>query len=506
MVFLSPMLNSISIPHPHPPHSHSLPPPTSLSPPRQYYVLPPNAHSSIPHPHSLSQGGTVPPPYMKKDNLHHLVDSLGDGPVFLNTSQQQYSSPGSQREPPMYFATQNALGIKGIGTDVGEMSLGEVGGGGTKRKFQVEGEQDGGEEEMNGMGRRKRGKSIGQQNINSEKRKEQNRAAQRAFRERKEKYVRELEDKLGFANSENREMKEYINDLENEVAALRNKMTLLQQQLPSFQGTNQQRQSPPFHPPSQPTTQSPQFQPQPQPTSQSPPQPQQHIPAATQHHPDLNSSTNLDTSVPMTATTDELSGSGSGSEGMEGMEAMEGMEGMDLSLPSIPLDFDLDTISPSFLSLPLPPLFFSTVLPPTTSTSRPPTPSLLDTDRDGQGERGEVDEDEDLDSLPPALVCDKPECNFDALSCALPSPWRPPPTREGREEKDVVSCERAWAKLASHPEFKQCNVDELCLELRGKAKCTPSGRLGVEKEDLWAVYRSIPERARAREMLRKDQS
>lgn len=43
-----------------------------------------------------------------------------------------------------------------------------------------------------------------------QKRKEQNRAAQRAFRERKERYVRELEDKVQSQADENRSLRELL--------------------------------------------------------------------------------------------------------------------------------------------------------------------------------------------------------------------------------------------------------------------------------------------------------
>jgi len=90
------------------------------------------------------------------------------------------------------------------------------------------------------------------------------------------------------------------------------------------------------------------------------------------------------------------------------------------------------------------------------------------------------------------LPCDKPQCNFEALSCALPDPWRPPKTNS----KDFVSCEKAWAKLASHDGFVDCDVDELCMELRAKAKCSPEGKPVVEKVDLIKIFESIPERRR----------
>ncbi|KAK4057940.1 DNA-binding transcription factor yap1 [Microbotryomycetes sp. JL221] len=106
------------------------------------------------------------------------------------------------------------------------------------------------------------------------------------------------------------------------------------------------------------------------------------------------------------------------------------------------------------------------------------------------------------DEEPTALSKDKlpcPECDFSSVSCALPMPWRPPSIENNVPAKDVWVSQKAWAKLCSHPLFNQCNVDELCTELRDRTRCSDDGRLVISKMDVCQVFRSIPDRVRLRE-------
>lgn len=74
---------------------------------------------------------------------------------------------------------------------------------------------------------------------------------------------------------------------------------------------------------------------------------------------------------------------------------------------------------------------------------------------------GEVDDvcpnEEDEPPLLPGnrIPCDKPECDFTAVSCALPVPWRPP-TVAG-DDKNLWVAQKCWAKLCSHPLFSLCD-------------------------------------------------
>ncbi|GAA5970598.1 hypothetical protein JCM11641_007365 [Rhodosporidiobolus odoratus] len=110
-----------------------------------------------------------------------------------------------------------------------------------------------------------------------------------------------------------------------------------------------------------------------------------------------------------------------------------------------------------------------------------------------------IDDDDTADPPPlpnGRIPCDKPICDFSSTSCALPIPWRPPPVSS--DEKDLWVAQKCWAKLYSHPLFSQCNPDELCQLLRDKTRCSDDGRLVCHKSDVCDIFRSIPQRAKAR--------
>lgn len=118
-----------------------------------------------------------------------------------------------------------------------------------------------------------------------------------------------------------------------------------------------------------------------------------------------------------------------------------------------------------------------------------------------------ADEDEDfcpIDDTEPdpapipfgRLPCVKPECDFTSMACSLPQPWRPPSLEDDVRSRDVWVAQVAWAKLVSHPQFKDCDVDELCAELRDRARCSDDGRVVISKMEACDVFRSIPKRAR----------
>lgn len=47
---------------------------------------------------------------------------------------------------------------------------------------------------------------------------------------------------------------------------------------------------------------------------------------------------------------------------------------------------------------------------------------------------------------------------------------------------DLISCSQAWQRIAKHPMFDRFNVDELCDELRRRAKCSRTGPVFEEYE------------------------
>jgi len=95
------------------------------------------------------------------------------------------------------------------------------------------------------------------------------------------------------------------------------------------------------------------------------------------------------------------------------------------------------------------------------------TVSIPQTRRASKQDEGNKDEgmqdEEDETTVPPnfRIPCDKPECDFTAVSCALPIPWRPPNAPLGSVDKDLWIAQKCWAKLVSHPLFNDC--DSVCL-------------------------------------------
>lgn len=174
-----------------------------------------------------------------------------------------------------------------------------------------------------------------------------------------------------------------------------------------------------------------------------------------------------------------------------------------------------DFVAPFDLTsaVPLPPLFndlFSQTFAPlplstaATRTAFEPNPALEPHPIKPEEEEDELDEDFcPIDDGEPVLLpngrlpCDQPECDFTSYSCALPMPWRPPSLEDDIRSRDVWVAQVAWAKLVTHPQFKYCSVDELCSELRDRARCSEDGRVVISKMEACDVFRSIPRRARA---------
>lgn len=193
-------------------------------------------------------------------------------------------------------------------------------------------------------------------------------------------------------------------------------------------------------------------------------------------------------------------------------------------------EFDFDAPFDYSSTIPLPPLFHDLF---SQSFSIPPDPSSVPAipgafgDAEAEADAAEYEacpgDSDDLLPLPNGrLPCDKPECDFSLISCALPIPWRPPAMAKDLASKDVWVCTQAWAKLCSHPLFSDCDVvsffllplsfplfmftdverfffqDELCHELRERTLCSDDGRVVISKKDVCDVFGSIPARARAR--------
>jgi hypothetical protein len=51
-----------------------------------------------------------------------------------------------------------------------------------------------------------------------------------------------------------------------------------------------------------------------------------------------------------------------------------------------------------------------------------------------------------------------------------------------QDSTDLISCSQVWQRIAKHPMFDQFNVDDLCDELRRRAKCSRTGPVFEEHE------------------------
>ncbi|KAK4055530.1 BZIP domain-containing protein [Microbotryomycetes sp. JL201] len=303
------------------------------------------------------------------------------------------------------------------------------------------------------------------------KRKLQNRAAQRSFRERKERHLQDLErrvidqtEQITALKSVCQKMRDGRLFIENQTLhtgqpVQRGAVQISNGTLPSPESTS--NASPPRTGRTMPTsamtlsapaatmnatatssTPSLDRKPSIDEVSPVPPMLSSFEPAAgvTQDSPYLNQSTSGIVTAPSYAQTDNMS----------------------------PSDFDFDAPFDISDAVPLPPLFQSFLDQYTASLADPQTEVKVGNET-GRGSSqtpyDSVAMDDacpGIDDEPPPLPNGKlpcPECDFSSVSCALPMPWRPPNIDKGIASKDVWVSQKAWAKLCSHPLFHQCDVN-----------------------------------------------
>ena len=195
------------------------------------------------------------------------------------------------------------------------------------------------------------------------------------------------------------------------------------------------------------------------------------------------------------------------------------------------LNFDFEAPFDFSDSVALPPLFTSMIdgtgatgsslgvgaptAPPSSTSAAPRARDAYDDDT-CPGD----DDDEEPPALPEGgIPC--AECDFSQQSCSLPIPWRPPTVSD---EKHLWLAQKCWAKLLSHPLFSQVDPvrplllilvsrrrardadalplarpqDDLCAELRARTRCSTDGRLVCHKSDVCDIFRSIPHKAKLR--------
>ncbi|BGP39164.1 DNA-binding transcription factor yap1 [Rhodotorula kratochvilovae] len=336
------------------------------------------------------------------------------------------------------------------------------------------------------------------------KRKLQNRAAQRAFRERKEKHLSDLEERVKTQEAQLDAFRETIRSLVAENNALRVGENPPRTSLPPSlevdapaQPASASASASPSHPPPIPSVLLP------PPSSPEDVKPTFHVepsPAPVEAAPSLHFTPNptspaVPAEQPFSATlavpmipspVPDASAFPSFTPGDIDMAALDDLK------------FDFDAPFDFSDSIALPPLFSSLLDDPTAATSSsagPLAPPASD-GYDGDACPGEDDDDEEPPALPGGRIpCDKPECDFSSQSCMLPIPWRPPTVSD---EKHLWLAQKCWAKLLSHPLFSQVDSDELCQELRDRTRCSTDGRLVCHKSDVCDIFRSIPLKAKLR--------
>ncbi|KAI9335813.1 transcription factor PAP1-domain-containing protein, partial [Pilaira anomala] len=63
---------------------------------------------------------------------------------------------------------------------------------------------------------------------------------------------------------------------------------------------------------------------------------------------------------------------------------------------------------------------------------------------------------------------------------------------------DLISCSTVWSRMESHPLFEKFDLDELCNELKKKAKCSKTGPV-FEEYEVQGVLDKMEEKARNQE-------
>ncbi|KDQ54956.1 hypothetical protein JAAARDRAFT_60403 [Jaapia argillacea MUCL 33604] len=180
--------------------------------------------------HPFELGGTVSPDGVDPQNLTRF-SVVGSSPATSDESSPSPPSPNSAHTSSR--SRRQSTGLSTQGPAHGNSDHGDL-----KRKASEEDFEEGPSRKTahpdtaaNGKKGSARRKSTGNPHHDESrllKRKEQNRAAQRAFRERKEKHVRDLEDKVAaleaknaVAQSENENLRDLLTRLQSENMQLR---------------------------------------------------------------------------------------------------------------------------------------------------------------------------------------------------------------------------------------------------------------------------------------------
>lgn len=56
--------------------------------------------------------------------------------------------------------------------------------------------------------------------------------------------------------------------------------------------------------------------------------------------------------------------------------------------------------------------------------------------------------------------------------------------------KQLITCSQVWERLCEHPQFEEFDIEELCAQLKAKAKCSGSGPV-IEEDELHEVLEAL---------------
>ncbi|KAF1798847.1 hypothetical protein FB192DRAFT_1461176 [Mucor lusitanicus] len=291
---------------------------------------------------------------------------------------------------------------------------------------------------MGKIQRRGSGSSQGSNNSTSlaadqrKRRKEQNRAAQRAFRERKERYVKELEDKIKEIEAAHALQ---VSLLVKENSDLKSAMKSMQNELSKYKGSSSSSNSGSM----------------PLPSSTSPPvaaavaEGQSSPPYSDTRSPAISANSTPNTS-PVATTPRVPSSAVACIRDKDGVSFCERLKE--------------EVCSNAYDRLLTEPLFDAHGYLNETVASHP-VPIVTSATK----ERSKTDVFNELEQFLTE--------NFS-------------PTTEAASNTsnsvDLISCSEVWQRIAKHPMFEQFNTDELCDELRRRAKCSRTGPVFEEYE------------------------
>lgn len=268
------------------------------------------------------------------------------------------------------------------------------------------------------------------------RRKEQNRAAQRAFRERKERYVQELEDKIKEIEAAHA-LK--VSQLEKENLDLKTAMKDMQNELYKYKGSssNTLSNSNGITPPP------------PLPSSTSPAAvsvAEERSPPYSDTRPPVISANSTPNTSPVATTPRVASSAVACIRDKDGVSFCERLKE--------------EVCSNAYDRLLTEPLFDAQGYLNETVASHP-VPIVTSSTK----ERSKADVFNELEQF----LTENFSPTTDSVSNTSSS-------------VDLISCSEVWQRIAKHPMFEQFNTDELCDELRRRAKCSRTGPVFEEYE------------------------